>query len=172
MATGFGHTVSPLLVFIDGDILNLSQEMLRRLVEPVRLGRVEMVVGIRDRGLLINAIHSRTGPLLSGLRCLRREIFEHVPARCLAGYRIETALNWACRRMGLRLETTVLGKLKHVPKERKRGLLLGTVARLQMFLSIFVAHLGLRIRPPGLAPSLPTLPPGELEFINFRPPVC
>jgi len=167
MATGVAHTQAPLLVFVDGDILNLSSYVVEMLISPVASGQAAMNIGLRNRGWLVNAVHRRTGPLLSGIRCLRREVFEAVPEEYLAGYRIETALNWACDRLGLRCQTTVLYALKHLVKEKKRGLLAGARARLDMFASVFAAWLRLRLTRPDLRRR--GAPPGaqpELEYIN------
>ncbi len=168
LATGVAHTGAGILVFVDGDILNLSDYLLNQLVEPVLAGEAAMNIGIRNRGWPVNAVHRHTGPLLSGIRCLRREVFEAVPDRHLAGYRIETALNWACHRLGGRCKTTVLYQLKHRVKERKLGLLDGLASRFRMFLDVFAAWLDLRLRPPALhlhrrSPSADA----ELEYINF-----
>lgn len=169
MAVGVAHTEAPLLLFVDGDILNLTGDLLRRLVEPVLDGRSDMNVGIRHRGALIDYFHRRNGPLLSGIRCLRREIFEAVPESHLQGFAIETGLNWACRELGLRITTTLMYNLKHLVKEKKRGLLNGAAARVEMFVAVFRAYLALRFGHPDLreTPLVSSLQP-ELEYTIFR----
>src|SRR5437764_8872166 len=122
MAIGVAHTDAGILLFVDGDILNLTVDLINRLIEPVLSGRADMNVGIRHRGRPINAIQDRTGPLLSGIRCLRRAVFEAVPESHREGFAIETGLNWACRQLGCRTMTTVMYNLKHLVKEKKRGL--------------------------------------------------
>jgi glycosyltransferase involved in cell wall biosynthesis len=169
MAIGVAHTEAPILLFVDGDIMNLTVELLDRLVEPILSGRSDMNVGIRHRGRPINAIQQRTGPLLSGIRCLRREIFEAVPESHLEGFAVETGLNWACRQLGCRTTTTVMYNLKHLVKEKKRGLIQGSRARFRMFAAVFGAWLVLLVRPPALRRGIaagPVLNP-ELEYINF-----
>ena len=167
MAVGVAHTRAPILVFVDGDILNLKQELLIQLIEPVVAGEADMNIGIRNRGRLINSIHRRSGPLLSGIRCLRRDIFEAVP-EAIEGFAIETALNWACEQLGCRSTTLVLRNLKHLVKEKKRGLVQGSRARWEMFYSVFRAYLYLVSKQPrlGRADLLHPLE-SELEFINF-----
>jgi len=59
--------------------------------------------------------------------------------------------------------------LKHLVKEKKRGLWRGMKARLRMFAAVFAAYLVLRFRSPGLRPAAagrPVFHP-ELEYINF-----
>ncbi|HKI86602.1 MAG TPA: glycosyltransferase family 2 protein [Thermoanaerobaculia bacterium] len=168
MAVGVAQTRAPVLVFVDGDILKLSDYLLSQLIDPVVQGEVAMSIGVRNRGWLVNMMHRRTGPLLSGIRCLKREIFEAVPAEYQEGFRIETALNWACRRLGLKSTSTVLYGLKHRVKEKKRGFSVGLHARFSMFSSVFIAWLTLKLRPPVLrAIDVPAAAHPELDYIDF-----
>jgi polyisoprenyl-phosphate glycosyltransferase len=168
MAVGVAHTDAPVLVFVDGDILNLTHGMLEELIRPVLAGRSEMNVGIRHRGAFLNTIHVHFGPLLSGIRCLKREVFQAVPEEDIAGFAIETGLNWACRQLGGRITTTVLFHLKHLVKEKKRGLVQGTRARFEMFAAVLRAYLHLVWSRPGLGRAHdPRLLASELEYINF-----
>lgn len=170
MAIGVAHTDAEILLFVDGDILNLTEDLLNRLVEPVLAGRSDMNVGIRHRGWLIDAVHPQTGPLLSGVRCLRREIFEAVPDSHLEGFAVETGLNWACRQLGGRITTTVMYNLKHLVKEKKRGFVQGSSARFRMFGAVFGAWMALKLKRPHLRTASPAAAPPfrpELEYINF-----
>lgn len=150
LAMGAAQTSAPILVFVDGDIMNLSEYLLGELIGPVVSGQAAMNVGVRHRGWLIDFFHRRFGPLLSGIRCLDRRVFDALPERYVEGFAVETALNYSCRRQGLPLETTVLHDLKHLVKEKKRGLLAGARARLDMFVSVFSAWLRLRWDRPAL----------------------
>lgn len=161
MAEGVAATDAEILLFVDGDILDLTRDMIHQLIEPVTSGRAAMNVGVRHRGELLNAVQCRFGPLLSGIRALRREVFEAVPEPYLEGYRIETALNYVCRRLGLAVETVVLHDLRHTVKEKKRGVAAGTQQRLAMFASVFAAFVQLRWEQPLVAlpaPSAPSAP--------------
>lgn len=168
MAIGVAHTDASVLLFVDGDILNLTKDLLTQLIEPVVSGRSDMNVGIRHRGAVIDAFHRRTGPLLSGVRCLKRRVFEAVPESHLEGFAIETGLNWACRELGCRITTTVMYNLKHLVKEKKRGLVEGSRARYKMFAAVFRAWVSLKLDRPDLrqAPDNALFQP-ELEYINF-----
>jgi polyisoprenyl-phosphate glycosyltransferase len=170
MAVGVDHTDAPVLLFVDGDILNLTGELLDRLIEPVLAGTSDMNVGIRHRGWLLDHIQARTGPLLSGIRCLRREIFEAVPETHLSGFAIETGLNWSCRQLGHCVTTVVMHNLKHLVKEKKRGLWRGFEARNRMFAAVFGAWTMLHLKNPPLRnapPSGADLARAGLEYINF-----
>ncbi len=128
-----------------------------------------MNVGVRDRGEALNAWQRRFGPLLSGIRCLRRDIFEAVPESHLEGFAIETGLNWACQQLGCRIKTTVLHNLKHLVKEKKRGLVNGFRGRMRMFAAVFGAYMVLQTRRPsvGRVPAGTGFLEPELEYINF-----
>jgi len=169
MALGLSLSAAPIVFFVDGDILDLTPAMIRELVEPVASGRAAMNIGVRARGALLDAFHRRYGPLLSGIRCLRREVFEAVPEDFVKGYRIETALNWSCRQLGLKLETTVLNGLKHLVKEKKRGLLDGVWSRCRMFVSVFAAFWRLKLDQPPLrtAPAPGTQVRPSVEFVRY-----
>jgi glycosyltransferase involved in cell wall biosynthesis len=168
MAVGVSHTDADILVFVDGDILNLTEAMLEKLIRPVLDDRSDMNVGIRNRGWTLNAIHRTCGPLLSGIRCLRREVFEAVPEEQLAGFAIETGLNWSCRQLGLRTTTTVFFHLKHLVKEKKRGFWRGSRARIEMFVAVFRAYLSLVMKHPGLRrPDSPRPLAAEREYVIF-----
>ena len=169
MAVGVAHTDAGVLLFVDGDILNLTGELMSELIRPVLAGQSDMNVGIRHRGALIDSIHRSTGPLLSGIRCLRREIFEAVPESHLKGFAIETALNWACRELGKCTTTVVLHHLKHLVKEKKRGLVQGFQARNKMFWEVFKAYMDLVWNRPALRDGVAGGAPQErgLEYINF-----
>lgn len=158
LATGVAHTTAPILVFVDGDIMNLSGYLLYQLIEPVASGGASMNVGIRHRGWLINLLHARTGPLLSGIRCLERSVFEALPSEYLGGFAVETALNYSCRRQGLEIDTTVLCELQHRVKERKRGLVNGARQRVVMFALVFAAWLRLHLERPVLSASRTPVP--------------
>jgi glycosyltransferase involved in cell wall biosynthesis len=169
MAVGVAHTDADILLFVDGDILNLTGSLLEQLMAPVLAGTSDMNVGVRNRGEIINAVQQRTGPLLSGIRCLRRQVFEAVPESHREGFAIETGLNWACAELGMRTTTLVMHNLRHLVKEKKRGMWRGMKARVRMFAAVFGAYLVLRFKPPVLrhtASGQPIFQP-ELDDINF-----
>jgi polyisoprenyl-phosphate glycosyltransferase len=170
MAVGVDHTDAPVLLFVDGDILNLTVDLLERLIEPVVSGQSDMNVGIRHRGAVLDYIQANTGPLLSGIRCLRREIFEAVPESHLHGFAIETGLNWSCRQLDQCITTVVMHNLKHLVKEKKRGLVPGFQARYRMFAAVFGAWTALHLKHPPLrnaAPRGADMARAGLEYINF-----
>jgi polyisoprenyl-phosphate glycosyltransferase len=134
MRLGVEHAAHEVLFFVDGDMLNITQDHIESLLGPVIDDACDMNVGVRHRGPLLDFLHLqlRAGPVLSGIRVMKRYVFETVPVRYMAHYKIETALNYFCSRNALRQRNTVIRGLGHVIKEHKRGLLQGLRSRWHM----------------------------------------
>lgn len=121
-----------IIVFLDADLTGLRPDHIERLIEPVRSGRAVMACGLFDRGPRLNWLFLRFLPVLTGERALRREIFEALEEDELHGYKVEAALNSLCKMNRLPVECFVLDGMFHVVKEKKRGLILGLVAKVVM----------------------------------------
>jgi glycosyltransferase involved in cell wall biosynthesis len=140
MAVGVANASSDTLFFCDGDMFNVQPEHIESLVTPVLRGECDMNIGVRNRGEVANFMHLRMkcGPILSGIRVMRREVFDTVPAQYQSHYKIEAALNCFCARAGFRQQETVIHGLGHVIKESKRGLSDGLQARWKMCREVFL----------------------------------
>lgn len=145
MRLGVEHAVNDVFFFVDGDMLNLTDEHIEALVHPVLDRKCDMNVGIRHRGPVLDWFHLKVhfGPVLSGIRVMRREVFESVALKYMERYKIETALNYFCGRNGYRQWNTVIYDLGHVIKERKRGWGEGLVSRWHMTREVVLVHLDL-----------------------------
>ncbi|HKR66439.1 MAG TPA: glycosyltransferase family 2 protein [Thermoanaerobaculia bacterium] len=134
MAVGVANASNDILFFCDGDMYNVTEEHISALVAPVLRGECEMNIGVRNRGTVKNFLHlnMKCGPVLSGIRVMRREVFETVPAQYQSHYKIEAALNCFCARAGFRQQQTIVYGLDHVIKESKMGLADGLHARWKM----------------------------------------
>ncbi|GEM_PF-1496514 len=133
------------IVFLDADLIGLRPEHVERLIEPVRSGRAAMACGLFDRGPWLNWWFLHVLPVLTGERAVRREIFEALEPDELRGYKVEAALNSLCKMNKLPVECFVLDGMFHVVKERKRGVVIGTIEKIAMLLtavwSYFYFHL-------------------------------
>lgn len=150
MRLGVEHARNDVLFFVDGDMTNLTEEHVRTLVHPVLEDQCDMNVGVRHRGLIADFFHLRLhfGPVLSGIRVMRRMVFDVVPVRYMERFKIELALNFFCRRSGFRQRNTVIRKLGHVIKEQKRGLTTGLGSRWTMSREVFLLHFDLYVFQP------------------------
>jgi polyisoprenyl-phosphate glycosyltransferase len=140
MAVGVANASHDILFFCDGDMYNLNEEHIAALLTPVLLDQCDMNVGVRDRGEVANFLHLKLkcGPVLSGIRVMRREVFETVPPQYQSHYKIEAALNCFCASTGYRQQQTVIYGLDHVIKESKMGLTDGLQARWRMSREVFL----------------------------------
>ena len=144
VAAGLARTGSPLVCFLDADLINLKPEHLQRMAEPVLSGRWVMSVGMWDRGPILNVL-ARLLPLISGQRVLCREVFEKLPPEFRSGYKMETAMTWVCRNSRLPHGRVALPGLKIVRKMNKVGFCSGLVGYLLMFGQVLGAMIEMRI---------------------------
>ncbi len=127
LLSGVRSTAAEILFFCDADFLGLTPLHVERLLAPVLNGRLKMCTGLRDRGPIVTRLIARL-PLLSGERALRREVIESVPPRFLDGFRVEMALNYACRVRAWPYGSIPTMGVSQVHKTQKIGLWRGLLA--------------------------------------------
>ena len=142
MRVGVDYARYDVLFFVDGDMFNVTDEHIEALVRPVLRGECDMNIGVRNRGPVKNFLHleMKVGPVLSGIRVMRREVWETVPLRYQERFKIEAALNFFCSHAGLRQQQTIIHNLGHLIKENKRGLWPGLASRWEMTREVFLLH--------------------------------
>ena len=147
MRIGVDNASNDVLFFADGDMYDISEKHIETLVLPVINGECDMNIGVRNRGRILNFFHlqMQCGPVLSGIRVMRREVFETVPPQYQAHYKIEAALNCFCSRSGFKQRHTIIHDLSHVLKETKRGFRNGLVSRGEMMREVFFVLLDLHV---------------------------
>lgn len=143
LARGVAATGASLLFFCDADLLGLTTKHVERLLEPVVAERLHMCTGLRDRGPVLTKVIAHL-PILSGERALRREVFEAVPRYFLKGFRVEVALNFACRARGWAYGSIPTLGVGQVHKMRKRGVLRGLAAYAAMIWDVAEAMVRVR----------------------------
>lgn len=119
MAAGVDFTDAEIICFLDADLLNLTTDMIDRLVEPVREDRAAMTMCLFDRGPDMNPVFLNVLPKLTGQRAMRRELFEALSPRDIKGYKVEAALNAQAEERGLPTEAFIGDGLWHRTKEEK-----------------------------------------------------
>lgn len=142
MRCGVDYASHDVLFFVDGDMFNLTQQHIDSLVKPVLRGECDMNIGVRNRGPVRNFLHlqMKVGPVLSGIRVMRRKVFETVPLSYQERFKIEAALNFFCSRAGYSQRQTIIHNLGHLIKESKRGVARGLAARWEMTREVFLLH--------------------------------
>ncbi|MFA6428989.1 MAG: glycosyltransferase family 2 protein [Patescibacteria group bacterium] len=108
------------LFFCDADLVGLQYEHIHALIGPVLRREADMCVGFKDRGPFWTWLTFRL-PHISGQRALVRGIFDRIPDRSIAGYRVELALNASCRALGCRVAMRRLHGLHFRRKITKLG---------------------------------------------------
>ena len=148
---GVAKAAGKVLFFADADIVGLSHDMIAATLEPVVAGDCEMFVLMRNRRIYLLRTIMAFIPLLGGERALTRRLWESLPDRYKAGYRIEAGLNFYAVHHGAGLRYRVFRGIRQTVKESKFGLVNGMRRRLGMFAEVLAAAWDLQTH------DLPTL---------------
>lgn len=140
MKTGFEAAQSPVVIFLDGDLMGLTEGHIRALLLPVLRGDADMTVGIFDEGRIATDLAQVVAPYLSGQRAFRRELLETMfadePEAEVSRFGIEVAFTRFVKKAGYRVVEVPLEELTHRMKEEKLGLVKGLAARMKMYWEI------------------------------------
>ena len=134
LATGVAATSSDALVFFDADILGARPEHFERLAAPLTDG-FAMSLGLVDYGSRRNAFYMRLPPI-TGLRAVRRSVFESVASDRRNGFQIEIMINEVVARGRMRTAIRTLHGTRHRSKVAKLGLVRGLRAHASMSLEL------------------------------------
>lgn len=145
METGLANTEHPVVAFIDADLLAFTVEHLKLMVEPVVSGAQRATLAVFRGGRTATSLAQRIAPMISGQRCLRRELLDDFDG-WHTRFGIETAINDHLRRLGIAQYLVVWEGAGQVMKEEKRGFWAGVLARIRMFWEIFVTWTRSKLR--------------------------
>ncbi|MDQ3023875.1 MAG: glycosyltransferase family 2 protein, partial [bacterium] len=135
MYSGMLATVSPVVCFLDADLLNITPQHLGALCDPIVNGAAKSQLATFTGGRAATTLAQRIAPYISGQRCLRRELLlDFTDWNC--GFGIETALNAYLAQRGIEQVIVPWHGAAQVMKEEKRGLLRGFHSRLGMYRDI------------------------------------
>jgi glycosyltransferase involved in cell wall biosynthesis len=135
MLGGLRHTTEPVVCFLDADLLAVTTEHLQHLVIPVQRGEHRAQLAVFRGGRLATSLAQKVAPMISGQRCLRRELLDTF-ADWDSGFGIETALNAYLLKLDVHQQIVEWQGAAQVIKEEKRGLVRGLLARLGMYRDI------------------------------------
>lgn len=135
MATGVACVEAAVVVFFDGDILNTSPEHFEALAQPVIEGPYQMCCGLVDYGSIRSRLFLRLPPI-TGLRAVRKTIFEAVPEEKRNGFQIEIMINEVIARNHYPTAIRVLSGTDHRSKVQKDGWIRGGRSHLGMTLEL------------------------------------
>jgi len=170
MRVGVEYARHDILFFVDGDMVHLTGRHISALVGPVLRDECDMNIGVRNRGPIRNFLHlqMKVGPVLSGIRVMRRKVWETVPVRYQERFKIEAALNFFCSQAGYRQQQTIIHGLGHVIKESKRGLRRGLASRWEMTREVFLLHWDLYVFATWQSDMEPPSPMPVAEYDLFE----
>jgi glycosyltransferase involved in cell wall biosynthesis len=138
MATGIASTDAEILVFVDADLIGLTEEHIRDLIEPVLKDKnLMMTIGKFEGGRLRTDFAQKISPFLSGQRVIRREFLDGMKDFKTTGFGVEVCFTKHAKDSGFKVKEITLNNISHVMKEEKLGLKKGVIARLNMYKDIF-----------------------------------
>jgi glycosyltransferase involved in cell wall biosynthesis len=120
LALGVAASTAPVLVFFDADILDAGPGHFEALAAPVLDEAAWLSCGMISYGRLRDPLFLRLPPI-TGLRAIRREVFEAIPDSRRNGFQIEIMINEVIARGGLASTIQVLPGLRHRSKVQKVG---------------------------------------------------
>ncbi|MGH9857626.1 MAG: glycosyltransferase family 2 protein, partial [Acidobacteriota bacterium] len=146
MDAGVQAAHGDIIFFTDADVTGFTPEVIDRILKPVLTGVSDMHIGMTYRRIYAFRFLFYIIPLLSGVRALKRTVWEQVPASYKEHFKIETALNFYARRFGRGYSFAVIEELGQVVKENKYGLLRGALLRIKMDVNIVATMIELLVR--------------------------
>lgn len=140
MAVGVEQTSADHILFLDGDLIGLTEIHITALLTPVLFGTAGMSVGIFRHGRIATDLAQVVAPYLSGLRVLKRELMADMLAEQedveISRFGIEVALTLHAKRRGYDVVEVTMEDMTHRMKEEKLGLVKGFAARMKMYREI------------------------------------
>ena len=132
MARGVAAAKHDVIAFFDADLIGLKPAMIDDMIRPVLEGGFDMFAIICDRKSEVFQAYVTEALVVSGMRALRKDLWNLVPAKDRQGFQVELALNYYALQNGRHIGSMIAKGLLQVVKEKKRGLWLGMWLRLKM----------------------------------------
>lgn len=133
---GVNECDTEIILFLDADLIGLTEKHVGDLVDPVLENKADMTVGIFRNGRMVTDLAQKVTPYLSGQRAIRKSIIDRIPNIDITRYGVEVALTRHVERLSIRVLEVELPDMTHVTKEEKLGLIKGVQARLKMYWDI------------------------------------
>ena len=128
------------VVFLDADLIGLTEDHLKVLVDPVKNLDCDMSVAIFKKGYWRTDISQKFAPNLNGQRCLPlRAAEEALIPLTESGYGVEIGLTLYARRKQWRIQYVDWPGMTHDMKEEKLGMIEGNRVRIMMYSQILAA---------------------------------
>ena len=119
--TGWHASHSPVILFLDADLIYLTVQHVEALAQPVLSGAADMTLGLFQHGHFLTDLSHRATPWISGQRCLRASLLMHLPSQAAQGYGFETCLSILARREKWRVKHVAWEGVTHPMGMLPRG---------------------------------------------------
>lgn len=136
MKAGVDAVTADVLLFIDADLLGLTQRHINQLLDPIYDGTADMTVGVFEEGRLATDLAQKIAPFLSGQRAVKRALFSAIPEVEHSRYGVEMALSRYADKQDLPVTVVNLKDLSQIMKEEKEGVARGLWSRVKMYWEI------------------------------------
>jgi glycosyltransferase involved in cell wall biosynthesis len=136
LKAGLDNFQADVVLFMDADLLGLTEKHVLNLVEPVINDEADMTIGIFEKGRIATDLAQKMAPYLSGQRALKFSLLEKISDLDVARFGVELALNRFMESSNIRVKEVLLYDMSHVMKEEKMGVWKGMAARMKMYWEI------------------------------------
>jgi polyisoprenyl-phosphate glycosyltransferase len=136
LKAGLDNSKAEVVLFLDADLIGLTQKHVHNLLEPVMSDQADMTIGIFEKGRIATDLAQKMAPHLSGQRALKFSLLEQISDLDVARFGVEVALNRFMESSKIRVKDVVLRDMSHVMKEEKMGVWKGMAARMKMYWEI------------------------------------
>jgi glycosyltransferase involved in cell wall biosynthesis len=142
LTVGVRRARNAVVVFLDADLVGLTDDHVDGLVRPVLDGDADMTVGQFSSGSPFVTAWMRFCPAISGQRAMRAADFLAIPRLAASGYGVEVVVTRYALNKRMRIAYVHLPEITHVVKESKRGVFRGLGCRMVMYGQILRCTLG------------------------------
>ncbi len=136
MMQGVNLAASEYLLFLDADLIGLTEYHINNLLDPIIQEGYMMSIGVFEKGRLATDLAQFVAPFLSGQRAVRKELFSKICNLDATRFGVEVALTKYTKDNKIPIKEVILKDMTHVMKEEKMGLIKGFVARMKMYWEI------------------------------------
>jgi len=130
---GINECGTEIILFLDADLIGLTEKHVLDLIEPVIDNKADMTIGIFKKGRMVTDLAQKVTPYLSGQRAIKKSIIDKIPNIDITRYGVEVALTKYVDKFNVRVQEVDLPDMTHVTKEEKLGIIRGMHARLKMY---------------------------------------
>ena len=133
---GINECGTEIILFLDADLIGLTEKHILDLIEPVIENKADMTIGIFKNGRMVTDLAQKVAPYLSGQRAIKKSIIDKIPNIDITRYGVEVALTKYVDKFNVRVQEVDLPDMTHVTKEEELGIIRCVHALLKMYWDI------------------------------------